>query len=89
MPGILVHRGHKLLLSLRDQRPAGVGPLERLGHGPIEVVDEIQDPLFQVVHRSKTSPFEQAPHQDTKPQLDLIQPGSMLGGVDKANRMVR
>ena len=35
----------------------------------------------------KTGAFEQAPDQDTKPNLHLIEPGTMLGGVDEADAM--
>jgi len=42
--------GHKSFNSLGGQWTAGVGPVERLGHRAVEVVDEVQDTLPQIVN---------------------------------------
>ena len=79
----------KCSTGLRFQWTPRIGPLKRFGHGLIEVVDEIKDLLFQVIYGGETGAFEQASRQDTKPDLDLIEPRSMLGGIDESDAMRR
>jgi hypothetical protein len=74
--------------QLGGQVAAGARPLEGLGV-PIEVVDEGQDALPQFGGRGEAGPLEQPPHQDAEPNLDLIEPGGMLGQVDELNAMAR
>lgn len=76
---------HKSFGSLGSQRATGISPPERLGHREVEVLDEVQDTLPKIVNRTETGPLQQLANQDTEPDLDLIQPRSMLGGVDKTN----
>ena len=47
-------RGNLLL-----ERPGGVEPLDRLGHRPVEVVDEPLNPLTQVFERLETGPAQE------------------------------
>jgi len=42
-------RRRKSCASLDGQGPAGVGPLECFGHCTIEVINELENPLAQVV----------------------------------------
>ena len=48
----------KYPISLCDQWPSCIGPFKGFGHGLIEVVDEIKDPLFQVFDGGETGAFE-------------------------------
>jgi hypothetical protein len=43
----------------------------------VEVFDEVDQRLMQLLDGVETGAFEQAPNQDTKPNLDLIEPGGM------------
>ena len=49
--GGLVHHGGNPLAVLGGQGTSGVGPLERLCHRPVEVIDEVQDTLTQLLDR--------------------------------------
>jgi hypothetical protein len=73
--------------GLGYRRTACIGPLERLGHDLIEIVNKGQYTLTSLLHRAETGPFEQAPHQDTEPDFHLIQPGTMLWGIHKPDAM--
>ncbi len=79
----------KFVYTSSRQRLACIGPLKRLGHSSIEVLDEVDQCLMQLLDGAETGAFERAPNQDAKPDLDLIEPGGMLGGIDKADAMVR
>src|SRR5579872_997443 len=61
---------------------SGVSPLEGLGHRFVEVVDELSESAFEVFEGGEARPFEEATGQDAEPDLDLVQPGAMLGRVD-------
>ena len=63
------------------QRFPEVGPLEWLGHGAIEIGDEVQHLVLEIVGGSEVASPQQLTDQDTQPQLDLIQPGRMLRRV--------
>ena len=60
-----------------------------MGQSLVEIVNKGQDPLLEVLHREETATFEQAAHQDTEPDFDLIEPRGMFGGVDEADAMAR
>src|SRR5687768_9598349 len=79
----------KFVYTSSRQRLACIGPLERLRHSSIEVLDEVDQCLTQLLDGVETGAFEQAPNQDTKPNLDLIEPGGMLRGIDKADPVAR
>ena len=65
------------------QRFAEVGPLEGLGHGAVEIGDEVQHLVPEVGDGSEVATPQQLTDQDTEPDLDLIQPRRMLGRVVK------
>ena len=69
------------------QRSAGIGPAKRLTEDLVEIVDKIEHAGSQILERRKAGAFEQASREDGKPDLDLIEPGTMPWGVDKANAM--
>ncbi len=69
------------------QRLALVGPLKGLGHRAVVIFDERQDLAFQFLHGSEIAAFEHFSDQDAEPNLDLVHPGSMFGGVMKDNAM--
>src|SRR2546430_9623895 len=79
----------KFVYTSSRQRLACIGPLERLCHSSVEVLDEVDQRLMQLLDGVETGAFEQAPNQDAKPNLDLREPGGMLGGIDKADPVVR
>ena len=79
----------KFVYTSSRQRFACIGPLKRLGHSSIEVLDEVNQRLMQLLDGVETGAFEQAPHQDAKPNLDLIEPGGMLRGIDQAEPVAR
>lgn len=60
-----------------------IGPFERLGHGAVIVFDKGQYFAFQFVARGKVATFEHLAHQNAEPNLHLVHPGSVLGGVVK------
>ena len=70
-----------------DQWFAGIGPFERLGHGLVEVLHELDQRLAQLVGGLETAALQQASGQDAEPNLDLIEPGGVLWGVDEADAM--
>lgn len=66
---------------------AFVSPGERFSQSLVEVIDEEQDARAQIFNRCKTATLEQTLYQNTEPQLNLIQPGSMLWCVNEPNSM--
>ena len=64
-------------------------PLEGLTHSLVKVLDELQNSLLELLNRGKAAPLEQTTHQNTEPTFNLIEPGSVLGDIDKANPMRR
>src|SRR6266566_4955215 len=58
-----------------------VGPLERLGHGAIEVRDEIQDFVSEVVSGGEVASPQQLTDQYAQPKLHLVQPRRVLRRV--------
>jgi len=64
---------------------AAVRPLERLGEHGVEVADEGQHPRPQVIKRLEARPLEQTTHQDTEPDLHLVQPRAVFRRVHEAN----
>jgi hypothetical protein len=51
----------------------------------IEVGNECQDPLTQVRHRLPTRTSKQATNQNTEPDLNLVEPGTVPGRIEQAN----
>ncbi len=64
-------------------------PLKGLGHGAIEIVDELKDLPPEVIGGGEIAPAKQSADQDAEPTLYLIQPGGVLGNVNKPNAMSR
>src|SRR5712691_4881639 len=58
-----------------------VGPLERLGHGAIEVRDEGQHLVAEIVSGGEVASPQQLTGQYAQPKLHLIQPRRVLGRV--------
>src|SRR5580693_3630655 len=54
-------------------------PAERLRHRCIEVGDEALDPLLEVLLRGEVTAAEEFADQDREPDLDLVEPGGVLG----------
>ena len=75
------------LNPLYVQWSSRVRPLEWFCHGLVEEVDEFQNALHQFLCGCKACPFEESSHQDGEPAFNLVEPGSMLGGIGKANAM--
>jgi hypothetical protein len=64
-----------------------VGPLERLGHSGVVVVNEGQNLGFQFIERREGASSEQFANKNAEPDLNLIEPGTMLRCVVKDNAM--
>src|SRR5205807_5087455 len=79
----------KFVYPSSRQRLACIGPLKRLRHSSIEVLDEVDQRLMQLLDGVETGAFEQAPNQDAKPNLDLIAPEGMLRGIHKPEQVAR
>src|SRR5437762_7453613 len=62
-----------------------VSPLERLGHGAIEVRDEGQHLVLEIVSGGEIASPQQLPDQYAQPKLHLIQPGRVLRRVMEDN----
>lgn len=65
------------------ERTSGICPFEGLGHSPVEVFDECQDAMPEFLRGFEAGSFQEPSSQDRKPDLDLIQPGGVFGGVDE------
>ena len=74
-------RGQKSCL----ERPAGVGPAERLSEDIIEVADEVEHAGSQILERSKAGAFEQPSSEDRELDLDLLEPREVSWRVNKAD----
>src|SRR5437762_10130727 len=66
-----------------------ISPLERLGHGPIEVRDKRKHLVAQVVDGAKVTAAQQLAHQDAPPDLDLVHPRGVFGRVVEHDRVTR
>lgn len=53
--------------------------------GAVVIFDEGQNLAFHALNRGEIASFQDFANQDVKPNLDLVHPGSMLGGVVKNN----
>ena len=58
-----------------------VRPLERLGHGAIEVRDERQHLVLEIVSGGEVASPQQLTDQDTQPKFNLVQPRPVLRRV--------
>src|SRR3954453_11376922 len=65
------------------KRFSEIGPLEWLGHRAIEVVDEGEYLRSQIFSGNEVAATEQLTHQNTEPDLHLVQPRCVLGRVVK------
>ena len=62
-------------------------PVERLGQSLIEIINKVANFLLKLLNRVKIAAFQQLPDKNTKPHLNLIEPGGMLRCVEKSNPM--
>jgi hypothetical protein len=53
----------------------------------VEVADEEKNLSLQILLRSKVTSSNKSMHQNAKPNFDLIEPGAVLGCVDKPDAM--
>ena len=60
---------------------APVGPLEGLGHGASVVSNEGEHLSLEILHRGEGAAPEQLARQNGEPDLDLVHPRGVLGGV--------
>src|SRR6266545_2006734 len=67
------------------ERPSGIGPAKRLAEDVVEVLDEIEHARSQIFKRSKAGTLEKAASQDGEPDLDLVEPRAVAGGIDESN----
>ena len=71
----------------RLDRPAGIGPAERLTENVVEVVNEIEHGSLEIFERGKACALEQSSREDREPDLDLVEPRAVSWGVDEADPM--
>ena len=71
----------------RLERPAGIGPAERLTEDVVEVVNEIEHTSLEILERGKACALEQSSREDGEPDLDLVEPRAVSCGVDEADPM--
>lgn len=64
---------------------ACVGPVERMGHRKIVVIQESPKLVFQVSNGRKAASAHHFSHDDAKQGLDLVQPRTVLGQEHKAD----
>lgn len=53
----------------------------------VEEVDELKETLLEFVSGGEAPALEQPTGEDTEPDLDLIEPGTVLGRINKADAM--
>ena len=68
-------------------RSPRVGPVHWFGDRLVEVVDETLQLFHQVHFGSEAAAAHDSSVDDPEDNLDLIQPGTVLGDVDKPNAM--
>ena len=51
-------RWQKYIAGLDSKRTTSISPLEGLGHGFVEVIDESQDTFSQLINRSEVASLE-------------------------------
>ena len=61
------------------QRLPEVGPLEWLGHGAVEVSDEVQHLNAQIVGGGEVASPQELADQDTQPKLHLFSQDACFG----------
>jgi hypothetical protein len=60
--------------GLPGERLSCISPAEGLGHGGVEVSDELLDPGLQHFLAGEVAAADELSHQDGKPDFDLIEP---------------
>src|SRR5439155_4438549 len=65
------------------------GPAEGLGHGSIEVGDELFDFGAQCFLAGEITATEQLSHQDGEPDFDLVEPRGVSGGEVESDAVLR
>src|SRR5215208_289493 len=63
----LVHLGENNPSASDLEWAALVGPLERLGHRSVEVLDELEDAPVQILHGGEVAPLEEPARQNREP----------------------
>ena len=66
---------------------AGVSPVEGMGHGRVVVIQESAQLIFEVLEGGEVSASDDFSHDDAEDRLDLVEPGTVLGEVHKADAM--
>ena len=67
---------------------AGVGPVERMGHGRVVVGDELTNLGLEFEHRGEACATQAFSVEDAEEDLDLVEPRTMFGQVDEADAVV-
>ena len=73
----------------RLERPAGIGPAERLTEDVVEVVNEIEHASLEILERGKACALEQSSREDGEPDLDLVEPRAVSWGIDETDSVRR
>ena len=59
---------------LSGERLSCIGPAEGLGHGGVEISDELLDPGLQHLFAGEVAAADELSYQNGKPDFDLIEP---------------
>src|ERR1051325_5067614 len=70
------------------ERLSGVGPAEGLGHGSVEVGDELLDFGAQGFLAGEITATEELSHQDREPDFDLVEPRGVSGREVEGDAML-
>src|SRR5438876_12331158 len=71
------------------ERASGVSPLEGLGKHLVGVVDKGQEFSAEILDGGEVAATDDLAHDDAEDDLDLIEPGRVLGGIHEANAMLQ
>ena len=72
---------------LSGKRLTLIGPTKRLRHRAVKVLDKGQHFGLEIGNRDEDAAFEQFASENAEPKLNLVHPGSVLGGVVKDKAM--
>ena len=75
-------------MSLADERFCFHGPPKGLGHGCVEVSDELVDLGAQGFFAGEISTTKELSHQDGEPNLDLVEPRCVFGREVEGDAML-
>ena len=67
------------------QGPAGVGPIERMGHGEVVIRQELTELGFQFQHRGEATATQTFSLDDAENDFDLVEPRTVFWQINEAD----